>query len=107
MINFLSGRSTPSRFLTNLPDVARAFGEKALLEEYRRSPPDLILIVHRDATEHGATLFGRDYGLETVAWIDSRYTSLARFGGSPFDRGTYGMHLLARNGSPIPGASPR
>jgi hypothetical protein len=107
MINYLSRRTTPSRYLTNLPDAVQAFGEDSLLDQYRRDPPNLILVVHRDATEHGAALFGRDYGVKTMTWISSNYTPVAQFGSSPFEYRGYGMLLLANRQTPMPAAGAR
>lgn len=107
MINYLSRRTTPSRYLTNLPDAMQAFGEDSLLDQYRRDPPHLILVVHRDATEHGAALFGKDYGVKTMTWISSNYTPVAQFGSSPFEYRGYGMLLLANRQTLMPAAGAR
>lgn len=104
MINYLSRRTTPSKYLATLPDAELAFGEDALLDQYRRHPPNLILVVHRAATEHGAALFGRDYGLKTMAWISSHYVPVAQFGSSPFEYRGYGMLLFADGQTPLPAA---
>ncbi|WP_242359844.1 glycosyltransferase family 39 protein [Anaeromyxobacter sp. SG17] len=96
MINFLTHHSSPSPYLTYLPDAIAAFGEAAMLEALRHAPPDLVLVVSRDASEHGARTFGIDYAGDTLQWLRQNYAPLTVVGGSPFNPDQYGMMLLAR-----------
>lgn len=96
MVNFLTRRENPAPYLTYLPDAIAAFGEERMLAEYRRASPDLILLVHRDATEHGATYFGRDYARATAWWIAESYEPVALVGAPPNQGFAYGMMLLRR-----------
>jgi hypothetical protein len=94
MINYLARRETPSPYLTYLPDAMARWGEGPLLRSLEANPPAFLLVVHRDATEHGASLFGKDYGLEMLAWMRGRYEVDGRIGGSPFAQDGYGMLLF-------------
>ncbi|WP_243338087.1 glycosyltransferase family 39 protein [Anaeromyxobacter soli] len=96
MINFLTHHSSPLPYLTYLPDAIAAFGEAAMLEALRHAPPDLVLVVSRDASEHGARTFGIDYAGDTLQWLRQNYAPLTVVGGSPFNPDQYGMMLLAR-----------
>lgn len=96
MVNYLSRRATPTPYLTFLPDAIALWGEPALLEALRSNPPDLVAIVSRDASEHGARLFGRDYATATLAWLQERYDPVGLAGGSPFEPSRFGMLLLRR-----------
>jgi hypothetical protein len=106
MINYLSRRENPSPYLSYLPDALGLWGEATLLERYRSRPPSLVVVVHRDATEHGASLFGRDYATATLGWLQETYDPVARAGGSPFEPATYGMMLLRHKGAPPTAAPP-
>ena len=104
MINYLARRLSPSPFLTYMPDAIAMWGEETLLAPLRGRPPRYVIVVQRNTSEYGATLFGRDYGLEILSWLQERYEPVGAVGGSPFEPGDYGM-LLLRLRSDGPGAS--
>jgi hypothetical protein len=112
MINYLMRRVNPTPYVAFLADASTFFGSEApLLAAYRRSPPDLILLVHRDSSEHGARFFGRDYAQEMMAWIEQNYEPVSLLGALPFTGERYGMLLLARRPPgpailPPPGSAP-
>jgi hypothetical protein len=111
MINYLLRTMNPTPFLEYMPDaLAWLGGEEPILAALRRAPPDLILLVHRDTTEHGATYFGRDFARGTQAWIERNYTPVSVIGAEPFRDDRYGMLLLTRNPASrtpaLPGAAP-
>jgi hypothetical protein len=96
MINYLARLETPSPFLSYLPDAIAWKGEPALLAPLQARPLRFILVVSRDASEHGARTFGVDYAVETWRWIEANYTPVGRVGGSPFRPDQYGMLMLER-----------
>ncbi|HET9553345.1 MAG TPA: glycosyltransferase family 39 protein [Anaeromyxobacteraceae bacterium] len=106
MINFLSRRANPTPYVASLPDALAVYGEGALLDRYQADPPQSVVIVSRNASEHGATTFGVDYGVLTLRWLDERYEISATMGGSPFDPDAYGMMLLSRRGGAAVGQAP-
>jgi hypothetical protein len=103
MINYLARRVNPTPFIEYMPDaLAWLGGEQPILSAHKAAPPDLILLVHRDTSEHGATFFGRDYAQDTLAWIGDNYQVVGLIGAPPFRDEHYGMLLLTRK--PAPGA---
>jgi hypothetical protein len=77
-----------------MPDALALWGEQVLLDRYRTNPPRYVIVAQVDATEHGATFFGRDYALQTLAWVKQRYVVVGTAGGSPFEPGTLGLMLF-------------
>lgn len=106
MVNFLARRVNPSRYITFLPDAIAAHGEPRMLAAFAEAPPDFVAIAQRDASEHGAALFGRDYGRGLLKWIGERYELVAPIGASPFQDGDYGILLLKRRPEEKAGQTP-
>jgi hypothetical protein len=73
MLDYLARRRAPTKHLNYMPPETILFGEEAMLAELQASPPDAVLLVHKDTREYGFPLFGRDYGVEIMAWIRARY----------------------------------
>lgn len=98
MVNYLSRRTNPTGYGTYMPDGFRFFGgERPFLAAYQRRPPDIIVLVSRDASEHGARLFGRDYAVATMHWIRENYTPVTQVGADPLSGRGFGMLLLKRS----------
>ena len=97
MINYLTRRVNPTPFIEYMPDAIAWMGSEApILAAHVRTPPGLVLLVHRDSTEHGATFFGRDFALSTMAWINNNYQVAQVIGAVPLRDRRYGMMLLVR-----------
>jgi len=107
MINYLARRESPSPILAYMPDAIALFGEDALLAPLQARPPRYVVIAWRDATEHGARLFGRDYGFKILRFLEERYEPVGAVGGSPFNPDEYGMLLLRSRGGARPRADAR
>jgi hypothetical protein len=73
MLDYLSRRRAPTKHLNYMPPETIHFGEAAMLAELQASPPDAVVLVHKDTREYGLPLFGRDYGVEILRWIRARY----------------------------------
>jgi hypothetical protein len=85
MLNYLSRRTNPSPYINFLPLVTAAYGETSILTSLRQRPPDYLILFHRDTTEFGAGLFGRDasYGRSMLEWIESDYRPVFQTGQQP------------------------
>ena len=95
MVNFLTRRRNPTPYLALMPVEEAAWGER-IAEAYRRTPPDYVLLVHKDTSEFGARAFGRDYAKGLVAFLAASYEPVSLLGAEPFTGPAFGMKLLAR-----------
>lgn len=103
MVNFLTRRPNSVRYLNFLPDVSTLYGsELPLVQAYAASPPDQILLVHRNSSEFGARYFGTDYATEMAKWISANYEAQAVLGSVPFRTEDYGMVLMKRRAASAP-----
>jgi hypothetical protein len=95
MINYLARRVNPTGHVNFMPPELLMFGEDRILEAFRRSPPDLIAITHKDTREYGVGFFGTGYGRELYRWVDAHYQPIALFGDPPLEPGSrFGVRLL-------------
>lgn len=83
MVNYLSRRRTPTRHLNFMPPEVIMYGEQAMLAELEASPPDAVLVIHKETREYGLPFFGRDYGLALMDWIEAEYPNVTRVFGHP------------------------
>lgn len=86
LINYLSRRRAPTRFFNFMPPELEMFGESAMVAALDASPPDLIVLVHRDTTEYGLPYFGRDYGAALYGWVKAHYRPLKLWSIDPKER---------------------
>lgn len=86
LLNYLARRRGPTRHFNFMPPELVMFGEQAMLAELAASPPDVILLVHRDTTEYGLPYFGRDYGQALMEWVKSNYRASKLWSLDPRER---------------------
>jgi len=91
-------RANPTPFIYYMPSDLLIAGEGRMLERFRATPPDHVVLVHKDTSEFGARFFGRDYGRDLGAWIRRDYRPVARVGSMPLQDERPGMLLLRRRG---------
>jgi hypothetical protein len=99
MLNYLVRRQAPTRFITFLPPELATFGEGNMLAELRRSPPEVVVLIHSDPRdEYGVPFFGQSaaYGAETMAWVHASYDVVRTIGGEPLVRNRFGLQILRR-----------
>jgi len=99
ILNFLTRRPNPTRYLTFTYPEILAFGEDAMLDDLRRTAPDYILLVHRDSSEYGVDMWGRDprYGMRIMKWVDANYLPIGRFRDEPFvEPRSFGIKVMKR-----------
>lgn len=97
MINFLSRRSNPTPQINLMPIEFMMFGEERVLSDFKNQPPDFVLLCHKDTTEYGLPLFGRDYGRSLARWVRENYEEVVLIGNRPLeDPDRFGMLLLRR-----------
>jgi len=96
MINYLSRRENPTPYINFMPPEIILFDERAMLTAMRSTPPDYVLVVHKDTAEYGFRFFGRDYGQAIFAWIESNYRPVSSTGAPPLRDSGFGMVLMRR-----------
>lgn len=97
MLNYLTRRRTPCRFLYWNPTQTRLNDESEMTSSLKKSPPDYVLLAQRDAQEHGARYFGKDYGVTIARWVEPRYETVHVFGDAPFEGRGFGVRVLRRS----------
>ncbi len=95
-LNYLARLKSPTRYVNFMPPEILVWGEEAILAELAAAPPELVAVVHRDASEYGYPLFGRDYGARIWAWVEEHYERVALSGAPPLVDDRFGIALLER-----------
>ncbi len=94
MLNYLLRLESPVPYTILMPPEVFTFGETAILDAFRASPPDYVLLLHKDTSEFGYRFFGRDYGTTILQWLRATYQPSWALGPSPFQSDTGGLLLL-------------
>ena len=79
-LTFLSGRRHPLREEITTPGFLDADGEARAIRRLAESATPLILVTNRPTAEFGARVFGRDYNVRLMRWIEARYATCAVLG---------------------------
>jgi hypothetical protein len=97
MLNYLAESVNPTPYVNFMPPELLLFGEERILAAFQATPPDWILLVHKDTSEYGFPLFGPDYGTRLASWIQAEYSAVRQFAQTPLTPGTvFGIQLLQR-----------
>lgn len=96
MINYLSRRVNPSPYINLMPPEISIYGERAVLNSLKTSPPDFIILVHKDTSEYGKGLFGSDpsYGKQTMDWIIFHYAPVWHIFDEPLKDDHFGIKMM-------------
>jgi hypothetical protein len=98
MVNYLSRRVNPTRYVAWNPAELAVFGQKNMLLDFREHCPDYVMLIHRDASEFGVKLFGQEpkFGLELMQWIGQNYETACLIGHEPLRSSLFGIKILKR-----------
>ena len=99
MLNFLTGRANPNRYVNIVLWDYMAGLSREILAAYEAAPPDWIVFMHRDTSEYGYDFFCRGYGQDLCRWITQEYEEVAIFGARPLVDNRFGLLLLHRKHS--------
>jgi hypothetical protein len=101
MVNYLSRRANPTRYLVWNPAEIASFGQENMTAAFRDHPPDYVMLIHRDASEYGARYFGQEkkFGLDLMQWIGSQYEPVCLIGNEPLQDDLFGIKVLRRRAS--------
>lgn len=100
MVNYQIRRRNPTKYTFFAPADVWLFGEANMIAAFEASPPDYILLAHKDTSQFGVPFFGVHYGSGLRAWVDARYDDLGGIGAKPFTGPQFGVTLLKRRGLP-------
>ena len=97
MLNYLARRVNPTGHINFMPPEFVIFGEPRMLAAFQQSPPDWIVLTHKDTREYGVGFFGTGYGRVLYAWVHENYEPVKRFGDPPLEpRSKFGAALWKR-----------
>jgi hypothetical protein len=110
MLNYLSRRLNPTRFIVFVPPELAMFGEGVILAELMANPPDFIALVQRSTSEYGLPIFGIHYGTSIMRWVRESYEFSGLVGARPLvperlKDHRWGIQLMRRK--PAPAAKAR
>jgi dolichyl-phosphate-mannose-protein mannosyltransferase len=96
MINYLSRRVNPTPYITLMVPELLTFGESVIQAAFEATPPNYILLVHKDTSEYGVPYFGSDprNGKALMDWISTHYRTASVIGRTPLHEGGYGIAIL-------------
>lgn len=101
MLNYLLRAPNPTPYTNLVPVQVGLFGEGNIVDAFEATPPDIIVLVHRETSEYGYPYFGRDYGRRLFDWVADHYVPTILFGEPPLVEGTsFGIQVLERQPSP-------
>lgn len=97
IINFLTRRINPTPCVFWDSNELPFIGEATMTQAFERSPPDYVVIVHRDAPLIDLKPFGAPgYGGNVIEWIQQNYRPQRLIGHEPLAGGLFGIKILKR-----------
>ena len=104
MINYLTRRANPTPYTTFMPTELAVYGEPAVLASLKATPPDYVLLVHKDTREFGVGYFGADprYGTQIMEWVRSQYDPIEVIQHEPLVSRRFGIKIMKRRQLAIP-----
>jgi hypothetical protein len=102
MINYLSRRENPTPYTNLMVPELLTFGESVIQRRFEMTPPDFILLAHKDTKEYAVPYFGSDprNGQAMMDWIARHYTTVEVIGRTPLHEGGYGIAILKASSRP-------
>ena len=74
MVNYLSRRTTPTRYVNFMPPEVIAAGEPAVLAALAAHPPAAIVVERFETRDGQFTLDGQyEWGRSTMRWVSAHY----------------------------------
>ena len=98
MVNYLSRRSNPTKYLIWNPAEIVGFGQSTMTATFCENPPDYVMLIHRDPSEYGVKFFGQEerFGLKLMQWIQANYEPVCLIGNEPLRNSLFGIKILKR-----------
>jgi hypothetical protein len=95
MLNFMSGKTASTKYFEFAPSFFNMEKESVVLEGFKAVPPDYIVLLDRDMSEHGARYFGMDYAKDLFFWLARHYEPVQLIGSMPNTGKGFGI-LIAK-----------
>jgi hypothetical protein len=74
MVNYLTRRVSPTKYINFMPPEVLAAGEQNILAAFQRNPPDAVVLTPAVIEDRHFTLDDRDpYGADTLRWVMQNY----------------------------------
>jgi hypothetical protein len=98
MVNYLSRRINPTKYLIWNPAEMVGFGQSTMTATFCENPPDYVMLIHRDHSEYGVKFFGQEerFGLKLMQWIEANYEPVCLIGNEPLRNSLFGIKILKR-----------
>ncbi len=99
MLNYLSRKTNPTKYLNFMTTHTMLFKENIILSDFMDKRPDFIVLVHKDTrSECGGDFFGRSerYGKTIMDWVNRNYQGIVRIGDEPLQNDDFGIKILKR-----------
>jgi hypothetical protein len=99
MVNYLSRRTNPTRYLVWNPVELAMFGQSSMTDTFERNAPDYIMLIHREGAEYGVKYFGQEteFGGDVMKWIRQNYQEVYLIGDEPLRTSAFGISILKRH----------
>jgi hypothetical protein len=99
MVNYLTRLPSPLAPIYYFSVYTEHGREAKLVDELRRQPPDLVVVISRDLRENGINRYGESIGKGQllVQWVNANYTVILRIGGDPLDFRQAGAVVLRKS----------
>ena len=80
-VNVLTGRKSDNKFYSLIPLYVEIFGEDLIIERFKKTLPEYILITNYDTSNYYYTSFGNDYAEEIYRFISNNYENIESLDG--------------------------
>ncbi len=74
-INFFTGRDSDNYYHSLIPLYVETFGEKNIIEHFKKTKPEYIIINNRDTSDYGYRYMCLDYAVGFCSYIKENYSS--------------------------------
>lgn len=73
MINFLTERKTDNIYISLIPPYIDAFGEKNIIEHFKKDSPDYIIFNNWNSQDYGFSYICKDYATTFCGYVQQNY----------------------------------
>lgn len=73
MINFITGRPTDNIYISLIPPYIDAFGEKNIIEHFKKDSPDYIILNNWNSQDYGFSYICKDYAVSFCQYVQQNY----------------------------------